>query len=106
MAVCAIASALRGFAAVAEKRDANVRLSQKGREQSQIRSHWTSDALQLQRVIIEEKRERIAREKACCVCFSAVFLAIIVGGAGGDAELVRNKYSVVAGEYTCFNRWK
>ena len=54
MANGAIAATLRGFAAGAEKRDATVRLSQKAREQSQVRNPETSDALQMQRIKIEE----------------------------------------------------
>jgi hypothetical protein len=55
MASGAIAATLRGFAAGAEKRDATVRLSQKARERSQVRYLRISDALQLQRVKVEEK---------------------------------------------------
>ena len=55
MANGAIAATLRGFAAGAENRDANVRLSRKARERSQVRYLRTSDALQLQRVKAEEK---------------------------------------------------
>ncbi len=55
MASGAIAASLRGFAACAEKRDATVRLSQKARERSQVRHLRTSDALQHQRVKVEEK---------------------------------------------------
>ena len=55
MAGGAIAAALRGFAADAEKRDATVRLSLKAGERSQVQYLRTSDALQLQRVKFEEK---------------------------------------------------
>ncbi len=55
MAGGAIAAALRGFAADAEKWDATVRLSLKARERSQVQYLRTSDALQLQRVKFEEK---------------------------------------------------
>ncbi len=68
MASGAIAAALRGFAADAEKRDATVRLSPKAREQSQVRYLRTSDALQLQRVEFEEKLERTMRCDAFVFC--------------------------------------
>jgi hypothetical protein len=51
----AIAAAFRGFAAGAEKHDATVRLSLKARVRSQVRYSKTSDAMQLQRVKVEEK---------------------------------------------------
>ena len=55
MAGGAIAAALGGIAAGAEKRDATVPLSQKAKERSHVRYLRTSDALQLQRVKVEEK---------------------------------------------------
>ncbi len=68
MANGAIVAALRGFAADAEKRDANVRLSQKARERSQVRYLRTSDALQLQRIKFEEELERTMRRAAFVFC--------------------------------------
>ncbi len=88
MANGAIAAALRGFAANAEKRDATCRLSLKARERSQVRYLRTSDALQLQRVKFEEKLEKTMRRAAFVFCRFA-FLAIIVGSTGRDAELLR-----------------